>query len=265
MLFAKLKLIVLGVVSVALVTTGVGVVAQTGPAPHPDQDRLKAVEQKLDRLLEVLGGSNRSEVRYPPVMPPPASVTIDPAPGGSYSPSVSALPSPAALPPSPEIASTTSTVTSPSYGGSLPGGSASAAATLPHGQSQSLELRVRTLEQRLSEMERRFGEMERRLSRVQSGPFQSTVPPGTSSSWRRDAGGKAQSQGDVRPPSQEEMPPHTPRAAKPSSADTVPQDPRLTDGPSTAATIPPTMDSGSPAATFSADTAPESIPRSVKP
>ena len=59
MLLAKLKFAFLGVVTLAVVSTSVGVVAQDGPAiGASDNDRLKAVEQKLDRLLEVLGGSS---------------------------------------------------------------------------------------------------------------------------------------------------------------------------------------------------------------
>ena len=56
MLLAKLKFAFFGLVALAVVSTSVGVVAQS-PADRPaDSDRLKAVEQKLDRLLEVLGG-----------------------------------------------------------------------------------------------------------------------------------------------------------------------------------------------------------------
>ncbi len=57
MLFAKVKSVVLGIATLALITTGMGVLAQTGPGTRraPDDDRLQAVEQKLDKLLEVLG------------------------------------------------------------------------------------------------------------------------------------------------------------------------------------------------------------------
>ena len=51
MLLGKLKLVILGLATVALVTTGVGVGAQDRPS---DEDRLRAVERKLDKLLEVL-------------------------------------------------------------------------------------------------------------------------------------------------------------------------------------------------------------------
>ena len=58
MLLAKLKFAFLGLVTLAVVSTSVGVVAQDGPDRPSDNDRLKAVERKLDRLLEVLGGSS---------------------------------------------------------------------------------------------------------------------------------------------------------------------------------------------------------------
>ena len=56
MLLSKLKFAFLGLVTVALVTTGAGVVAQDRPS---DNDRLKNLERKVDRLLEALGGQNR--------------------------------------------------------------------------------------------------------------------------------------------------------------------------------------------------------------
>ena len=57
MLLSKLRSAFLGLVAVALVTTGAGVIAQDRPS---DDDRLKILERKMDRLLEVLGGSNRA-------------------------------------------------------------------------------------------------------------------------------------------------------------------------------------------------------------
>ena len=69
MLLAKLKYAFLGLVTLAVVSTSVGVVAQTGPDRPADNDRLKAVEQKLDRLLEVLGGSRRGHRAHPTRFP----------------------------------------------------------------------------------------------------------------------------------------------------------------------------------------------------
>ena len=69
MLLAKLRYAVLGVATLALVSTGVGVVAQTMPGARVSTDRLKAVEQKLDRLLEVLGGSRTPARTAGPFLP----------------------------------------------------------------------------------------------------------------------------------------------------------------------------------------------------
>ena len=92
MLIAKLKLVILGFASVALVTTGVGVVAQVpAPANRPaEQDRLKVVEQKLDRLLEVLGGSNRAVPA--PTLPIEVPAMLPPAPPGPALTPADALP-----------------------------------------------------------------------------------------------------------------------------------------------------------------------------
>ena len=94
MLLAKLKFAVLGLVTLAVVSTSVGVLAQDGPDRPADNDRLKAVEQKLDKLLEVLGGSSRRSrsADSPPVRdlaprvadatqpPPPAVAPLPPVP-----------------------------------------------------------------------------------------------------------------------------------------------------------------------------------------
>src|SRR5262245_18188397 len=60
MLLAKFKGIVLGLATAAVVTTGVGVLAQqpVSRTPAPDDDRLSVLERKLDRILEALGGSH---------------------------------------------------------------------------------------------------------------------------------------------------------------------------------------------------------------
>ena len=61
MLLAKLKFALLGLFTLAVVSTSVGVLAQYAPQTSPgrasDNDRLKSVEQKLDKLLEVLAGA----------------------------------------------------------------------------------------------------------------------------------------------------------------------------------------------------------------
>ena len=69
MLIAKLKGIALGLVTLTLVTTGVTAVAQSGgevgQSPGSPDSRLEAVERKLDKLLEVLGGSGRASTPRP--------------------------------------------------------------------------------------------------------------------------------------------------------------------------------------------------------
>ena len=93
MLLAKLKSVVLGLAALAVFTTGVGVLAQDGTS---DGDRLKNVERKLDRLLEVLGGSIRRA-------PADAHIAKIPAPA-TTSPNSSSSPVPAAVPPTAGIA-----------------------------------------------------------------------------------------------------------------------------------------------------------------
>ena len=87
MLLAKLKFAFLGFLTLVVVSTSVGVVAQS-PAQPSDDDRLKSVERKLDKLLEVLG-SNRptagSQTLRPDVPAPPATVLapVPPPPPGT--------------------------------------------------------------------------------------------------------------------------------------------------------------------------------------
>jgi RNA polymerase sigma factor (sigma-70 family) len=248
MLFAKLKLIVLGVVTVALVTAGAGVVAQSpGPVPHPDQDRLKAVEQKLDRLLEVLGGSSRTESRYPaPVPPPPPGATIPTLPSPSYSLPPATTPPAAVTAAMPALAPTTGTVSAYPAGANV----------TAHSQSRSLDGRVASLEQRLSELERRFGEMERRLSQNSFIPVQPPMPPRARSSFRRGASASS-----------------SPSASKPGAVDSPfaddPPQPAISAGgphaglPTVAPDDllpPPANDSSAATAPPSADSAPDAVP-----
>ncbi len=61
MLLAKVKGVAFAMAAAALVVgTGVGVLAQApGPGTGPQEDRLGAVERKLDRILEALGDGHR--------------------------------------------------------------------------------------------------------------------------------------------------------------------------------------------------------------
>ena len=75
MLLAKIKGLALGLAAAAVVTTGVGVLAQRPPVPAPpaaQDDRLGAVEKKLDRILEALGdrrGGRRGRAGIPAERP----------------------------------------------------------------------------------------------------------------------------------------------------------------------------------------------------
>jgi len=182
MLFAKVKSVFLGIATLALVTTGMGVLAQTGPAtgPAPD-DRLKAVEQKLDKLLEFLGGSNR------PASTPAASATAPPP----DAPPVR-MGSPDNVPtPSVDVPTTTPRATAPNNSARgeafrdpfvatgparSQGRGRSGSRSMP-GQEQSLAGRVQTLESRLDEFERRLGALERRLQQIPSGASRSGSSP----------------------------------------------------------------------------------------
>ncbi len=180
MLFAKMKSVFLGIATLALVTTGMGVLAQTGPGtgPAPD-DRLKAVEQKLDRLLEVLGGSNRraptQELLPASSAPVPDVVPMANTPAVPSNPPLDALPPPATdsrattlrAPASrflqPGVAPDPFVATAPAR--SQIRGRSAGSRSIP-GQPQSLAGRLQTVEQRLDGFERRLGALERRLQQV---------------------------------------------------------------------------------------------------
>jgi RNA polymerase sigma factor (sigma-70 family) len=163
MLLSKLKLAFLGLVTVALVTTSADVVAQSPRAS--DEDRLKSVERKLDRLLEAIGGSRW---RAPAMEPAPSEarpVTAAPAPapaGGGMPgilPRIASVPQPPAQP-----------ATSPPRMG-MPAAVPSPVMPAPAfvAGSHSLVGRVDMLEQRLANLERRLAEFERRLNGPTSG------------------------------------------------------------------------------------------------
>jgi RNA polymerase sigma factor (sigma-70 family) len=188
MLLGKLKLVILGLATVALITTGVGVGAQDGPS---DDDRLKAVERKLDRLLEVLGGSNSTSATSPlprslapsisvptiaapattpgmapvlalpavtgvpnalaPMVPPPPPTT---APAAAQAPAAPPAPAARPTPALPPI------VVPPSLAqrhGMSPTPGA------PHAQPNSLATRVDMLERRLNALEQALAGLEDRL------------------------------------------------------------------------------------------------------
>jgi RNA polymerase sigma factor (sigma-70 family) len=189
MLFAKVKSAFLGIATVALLSTGMGVLAQSGPSTGPaPPDRLKAVEQKLDRLLEVLGKSNRPV--SPVGMPPPGPATVPPvaptaiAPPAPPTPPADNLPVSAPVPPAvpprahspnrfePDVAPDPLIATTPPQ---LQGRGRAGARSFG-GQAQSLAGRIDALEQRLGDFERRLGALERRLQQVPGGAATSGLP-----------------------------------------------------------------------------------------
>jgi RNA polymerase sigma factor (sigma-70 family) len=155
MLLAKLKFAFLGLFTLAVISTSVGVVAQS-PAPTnrdriSDNDRLKAVEQKLDKLLEVLGGSSHSARPADPTVAAPE-------------------------PPAPPTAKGAVPVPSPPAGsgmtrgmmGMRPGGFGGMRGMGAMSGSMSVQPdlvgRVDHLERRLAELEQRLAALERRLT-----------------------------------------------------------------------------------------------------
>ena len=161
MLLATLKFAVLGVVTMAVVSASVGVLAQDGPDRASDNDRLKAVERKIDKLLEVMGGSSRRNA--PPDAPPGA----DPIPRAAVpapppTPELAPLAPPSPVTAAPPVAPSVDIAAVPRWGRN--------AYPVPEPSPKNVAGRVDLLEQRLSELERRFGDLERRVGRNQTRP-----------------------------------------------------------------------------------------------
>jgi hypothetical protein len=135
------------------------------PAARSQQDRLGAVERKLDRILEALGGARRDDRREAspfeddrPAMKSSHDKTAGPTKAGASPGQPSGMAPPAG------------------YGGMM----SSMMQDQMHGQMEQMrgmmgggmrgqspimiETRVAELERRLDDLERRFGRMERRLS-----------------------------------------------------------------------------------------------------
>jgi RNA polymerase sigma factor (sigma-70 family) len=237
MLLAKIKVAFFGLATLAVVSTSLGVLAQDGPGQHSaqvsDNDRLKAVESKLDRLLEVLGGSSRrvtsadapplmtTDPRAPMPIPFPAAATAAapatataaaPAPAPSPVPPVPPLgngmpmaspygaPAPSPAPPVPPPAPV------PPRADAVPSTIDPVANPLtrqrPRSQGTRTDLgaRVDHLEVRLGELERRLGELERRIAgRDALSPVeirQTTAPAGIRSDARPTSGSSAAARND---------------------------------------------------------------------
>jgi RNA polymerase sigma factor (sigma-70 family) len=169
MLIAKLKSVAF-VTAFAFVATGVAAIAQSssGYSPQVD-DRLKAVEQKLDRLLEVLGGKGRllpgvapAAVAQVPPQPtaPPAPIALPPlvAPAAAATPAAPELP--ATTPALPTMPPTPPSPVSAIMAGPPPAPPAGAGPVLYNAPAALLH-RVESLERRFAELERRLGALER--------------------------------------------------------------------------------------------------------
>jgi RNA polymerase sigma factor (sigma-70 family) len=159
MLLAKLKYVFLGLVTVAVVSSSVGVVAQVSPPRKTDDDRLQSVERKLDKLLEVLGGSSRrnsptatSPVLPPDAPPPPATVPapVPPPPPDSGSPRMGSMMAGGMMPGS-------------MHGMGMMQGGMRGMGSAMMGQP-NLAGRVDQMEKRLNDLERRLTALERRLT-----------------------------------------------------------------------------------------------------
>jgi RNA polymerase sigma factor (sigma-70 family) len=189
MLLAKIKGLAFGLAAAAVVTTGVGVLAQP-PTPAPSaaaqEDRLGAVEKKLDRILEALGGreggagggvrdfnrwANRAgalpaggaSADGSPMAPAPpgGAPPTGPAPTGMAPPMApAALPgahAPMAMPGMPPPMAPAALPGAPPGPMAMPG-------MPPMNPRSPMDARVAALERRLADLERRFEAMEQRLS-----------------------------------------------------------------------------------------------------
>ena len=221
MLLSKLKFAFLGLVTVALVTTGAGVIAQDRPT---DEDRLRSVERKLDRLLEAIGGQNRhaqGPTPSPDSRPAARSIpaaTPAPAPTAAPSalPAVAAPPSPTALPALPATpAQPPVPPTSPASRGTVPPPPAAQPAGLT--PSNSLARRVDMLEERLANLEKRLAHFEQRLSRTSD-----RAPHGEPTAFVPDARLRTEISTQLDIPRGDVLPP-TP--VTPASPDAPPQPP----------------------------------------
>jgi RNA polymerase sigma factor (sigma-70 family) len=192
MLLAKVKGIAFAMAAAAVVTTGVGVLAQgplgplPGPGPGAQEDRLGAVEKKLDRILEALGNTRR-DVRdsdagtrreghvaagVPDTVPPGTP------PAGGVAGATPDLAPAAGSPPSGSMTPMTTGSMAPMMGGQMAGMAMMRGQMggMRGGMARPIEARVADLERRFADLERRFDAMERRLS--EHNPGEPPAPPG---------------------------------------------------------------------------------------
>ena len=189
MLLSKLKFAFIGLVAVAIVTTGAGVVAQDRPS---ENDRLKNLELKMDRLLEAFGSQNQraiSATRTQDSKPEPKPTPLEevpPLPAVRATPAaVVALPQPPQPPAEPavnprtpfaQIQPSPARVAMPAAARPF----SPPVTAAPYGRSthpDALADRVEKLESRFTRLERRLAEIEQQLSGSNSSP--STALPAT--------------------------------------------------------------------------------------
>ena len=181
MLLSKLKFAFLALVTVAMVTAGAGVVAQDRPS---DDDRLKNVERKLDRLIEALGGHGQPTTGAD-TAPAPASAVPVTTPSPAAAPVPSTLPTIAAVPQPPHPPTAIPVQPTDAIAPPPPAAPAHAPAAVPpapRSGPNSLARRVDALEQRLAALERRLADFEQRLGRRTPAPTRalpSSNIPGT--------------------------------------------------------------------------------------
>jgi RNA polymerase sigma factor (sigma-70 family) len=217
MLLSKLKIVGLGLITLVLVTGGVGVVAQDHPS---SEDRLKALERKIDRLIEVLGGFNRSAstarvpatggpittaapaaapagpalagARPTPALVPPVPVALVPRPLVAPEPPALQELSPGTQPPAPPVPAATPF---PPSAAPLPAGGANLTAlpivpqpvpTVTGADADRLDRRVRALEDRLTDLERRFADFQQRVLESRQKQTGSSGSPGEASGAGHD-------------------------------------------------------------------------------
>jgi RNA polymerase sigma factor (sigma-70 family) len=187
MLLTKVKGVAFAVATATLVVgTGVGVLAQApGPAPGDQDDRLGAVERKLDRILEALGSTDRGDRGKGSLFERERLTAKGSAPAGPTGKRVDGD-----APPKSDSMEGMMRGRMGMMGGAPagPGGMAGMmqgdmrrmmGGMMGGGMRQSppMESRVDDLERRLSDLERRFDQMEHRLSGADrpdaAGPFRS--------------------------------------------------------------------------------------------
>jgi RNA polymerase sigma factor (sigma-70 family) len=131
--------------------------ADPGVSAHSDSDRLHVVEQKLDRILEALGGTR-----------PAQEIPIYGRRGNGDGPTMYRVPAYRYVPPSTRVEPPV-VAAAPA-----PGGTGSLAQT----QADFPPDRLASVERRMAELERRMSELERRVNQQSPVPGTTSAPAG---------------------------------------------------------------------------------------